>query len=68
MDIELRCDESVLNELGINSRKDYAMMLIELQEQRSGFSPIGSGIGKSAIAERIEAIINIKSISLLRYL
>ena len=59
-DIELGCDESVLNELGINSRKDYAMMLIELQEQRSGFSPIGSGIGKSAIAERIEAIMKYK--------
>ncbi len=64
-DIELRCDESVLKELGPDSREIYAMTLIGLKEQRSGFSAIGSGFGKSAVQERIEAIMKFKKRSVV---
>lgn len=64
-DIELRCDESVLEELGMDCRKSYAMMIIDLQEKKSGFSPIGSGFSKDAITERIEAIMKYRKHSVL---
>ena len=56
-DIELRCDESVLKELGIDFRADYARTIIQLEEQRSGFLPVGSGFARNPAKERIVAIM-----------
>ena len=56
-DIELRCDESVLKELGIDSRADYARAIIALEEQRSGLLPMGSGFARNPAKERIVAIM-----------
>ncbi len=64
-DIELRCDEDVLRELGIDSRKDYALALIELEEKRSGLSPIGPGFARTAIEERIGAIMKYRNTTIL---
>ena len=59
-DIELRCDESVLKELGIDSRADYARTIIALEEQRSGLLPVGSGFARNPAKERIVAIMKYK--------
>ena len=64
-DIELRCDESVLRELGIDSRAEYALTLIELEEKRSGLQPIGSSLAKGAVKERIVAIMKFKTKTVL---
>jgi murein DD-endopeptidase MepM/ murein hydrolase activator NlpD len=55
-DMELACDEAVLRQGGFESRKDYALLLINFQEQRSR-SPFGSHFSKNAVEERIVAIM-----------
>lgn len=56
-DIELSCDEEVLKQLGCK-REDYAMALIRLEEKRSVHA--GAAFGRSAVRERIEAIMKYK--------
>lgn len=60
-DLELRCDESVILELGTASRSDYAMTLINFVEMKSGarFLP-ASYFSKSASEERIRSIMKTK--------
>lgn len=63
-DMELLCDETVIRKKK-ESRKDYALTLISMAEQRSvGFSA-GSGFGKNAVEERIEAIMKYKKVSVI---
>lgn len=76
-DIELRCDETVIRSLGGNKKSDYAMMLILMAEQDSGFQPLCSRFSKwylfdrnnnahamRVMQERITAIMKIKKLSL----
>lgn len=56
-DIELSCDEAVLEQLGCK-REDYAMALIRLEERRS--ISTGAAFGRNAVRERIEAIMKFK--------
>ena len=56
-DIELSCDEAVLEQLGCK-REDYAMALIRLEERRS--ISTGVAFGRNAVRERIEAIMKFK--------
>ena len=65
-DIELACDEAVVRLLGRNdpgtTRARYARALISMEESKSGLAPLTlcSAFNKTAIEERIVAIMNIK--------
>ena len=59
-DIELACDEHVVRLLGPGGRKAYAHTLIDMAERNGALAPLASGFGKSAIEERIVAIVNVK--------
>lgn len=65
-DIELACDEAVVHLLGRNdpgtTRARYARALISMEESKSGLTPLTlcSAFNKTAIEERIVAIMNIK--------
>ena len=59
-DIELSCDAWVIRMMGEKNRSSYALMLIKMEEKRSGMSALYSHFGKNAISERIEAIMKFK--------
>lgn len=59
-DIELSCDEAVLQLFGGRSKADYAMALLHLEEKRGGTAPLCSGFSINAIEERIKAIMKCK--------
>ena len=65
-DIELACDEAVVRLLGRNdpgtTRARYARALISMEESKSGLAPLTlcSAFNKTAIEERIVAIMNIR--------
>ena len=64
-DLELSCDEQVLDALGDEERSAYALTLLDMEESRTrGFSPYNH-FSKLAIEERIEAIMKYKKASLL---
>lgn len=64
-DMELSCDAWVIRMMGAKNRSSYALMLIKMEEQRSGMSALYSHFGKNAISERIEAIMKFKKTSIL---
>ena len=64
-DVELSCDAWVIRMLGEKNRSSYALMLIKMEERRSGMSALCSHLGKNAISERIEAIMKFKKTSIL---
>lgn len=64
-DIELSCDAWVIRMMGEKNRSSYALMLIKMEERRSGMSALYSHFGKNAISERIEAIMKFKKTSIL---
>lgn len=64
-DIELSCDEAVIRQFGSTTKSAYAMTLIHMAEQKSGFAPFCNGFSKNAIEERIVAIMKIKKKSVL---
>lgn len=64
-DLELSCDECVINTLGGREKASYALALINMEETRSRcFSPCNH-FSKLAIEERIEAIMKYKKASVL---
>ncbi len=63
-DIELCCDEMVLAEMGEGGSKEYALMLISLEERRNKIMPFYSGFSRNEIQERIEVIMNKKKSSI----
>ena len=63
-DIELSCDAWVIRMMGEKNRSSYALMLIKMEEKRSGMSALYSHFGKNAISERIEAIMKFKKTSI----
>lgn len=62
-DIELSCDADVLRQVGWQSRSDYAMTLISMEERKSGLTPLSSSFSKNAIEERIIAMMKFKKTS-----
>lgn len=56
-DLELSCDESVVHMYGLKSRSDYALALVNMEEQRSAFTPLANCFCRSALKERITAIM-----------
>ena len=59
-DIELACDESVIRQFGDKSKSAYSLMLINMEEKKSGLSPLYNNFGKNAVKERITAIMKTK--------
>ena len=59
-DIELACDERVVQLSGESSKKEYALMLINMEARKSGFMPFCNEFSKNAIEERITAIMKTK--------
>ncbi len=61
-DMELACDEAVLRPGQFETRKDYALLLIDLQE-RDSRSAWGNHFSKNAVEERIVAIMKSRKVS-----
>ena len=59
-DMELSCDERVLSRFGEGAKREYARALVGLAEKQYRRSLFAQGFGKSAIKERIEAIMKFK--------
>lgn len=67
-DIELSCDETVVHHFGNGTRASYAKVLICMEETKSGFAPLCNHFSKSAIEERITAIMKTKKITVISLL
>lgn len=63
-DIELACDESVIRQFGEKSKSAYSLMLINMEETKSGLLPFCNNFSKNAIEERITAVMKMKKTSL----
>lgn len=60
-DIELSCDEGVICSLGGHVKLGYAKTLIKMEEEKSGVASAYSSFSKTAIEERIGAIMKTKT-------
>ena len=63
-DIEVSCDERILEIYGYMQKKQYAETLLDPAETQYQWSLFLNGFGKSAIQERIVAIMNFKKMSM----
>ena len=64
-DLELSCDERVMDILGGREKASYALTLINMEETRSRCFSLYNHFSKLAIEERIEAIMKYKKASIL---
>lgn len=64
-DIEISCDESVIRMFKRDIRKDYAQVLIEMQEHKNKIIQLCSDFSRNAVEERIVSIMKMKKISIL---
>ena len=64
-DLELSCDQRVMDLLGGRKKAAYALTLINMEETRSGYFSPYNHFSKLAIEERIEAIMKYKKASVL---
>ncbi|MCD8380474.1 MAG: hypothetical protein LUC95_09225 [Lachnospiraceae bacterium] len=62
-DIELACDESVIRGFGESSRREYSLMLINMEAKKSGLLPLCNHFSKNSIEERIHAIMKTKKMT-----
>lgn len=62
-DIELSCDEAVVRRFGEHIKSAYAMTLINMEERKSGLTPLCNSFSKNAIEERIRSIMKIRKVS-----
>jgi len=69
-DIELSCDEAVINRLSDKcgtcpgTKSAYAMTLISMEEAKIGLTPFCNNFSKNSIEERIIAIMKMKKTSM----
>ncbi|MEO3945419.1 M56 family metallopeptidase [Gorillibacterium sp. CAU 1737] len=63
-DIEHSCDEAVVRSFGQTMKSFYATVLVNMEEAKSGPSPLSSHFSKNAIEERIVSIMKGKKPSL----
>ena len=61
-DMELLCDETVVRG-GQESRKDYALALLSMAQQKSMGFQTGLGFGRNAVTERITAVMKFKGLT-----
>ena len=64
-DMEMACDEQVVRGMDGDGRAGYARALIDMAEARSGLAPLVSHFSKSAMEERVTAIMKRKKITAL---
>jgi beta-lactamase regulating signal transducer with metallopeptidase domain len=64
-DIEISCDETVVQKFDETVKSVYALMLISMEEKKCRVSPMCSNFSKNAIEERIECIMKIKNVTML---
>ena len=64
-DIELACDEAVLDILGQNSRKMYALTLLSLKERQGRYSLVSNYFSKNFLEERVSLMMSVKKKSIL---
>ncbi|MBE6036394.1 MAG: hypothetical protein E7223_02080 [Clostridiales bacterium] len=62
-DMELARDRDVLDTFGLAEREAYALTLIRWEEKRGRRQPLCSGFSRTAIEERITAIMKSKKLS-----
>ncbi len=62
-DIELACDESVILSFGESSRREYSLMLLNMEAKKSGLLPFCNHFSKNSIEERIRAIMKTKKMT-----
>ncbi|MCC8195337.1 MAG: M56 family metallopeptidase [Ruminococcus sp.] len=62
-DIELRCDEALLRQCSGDCRADYALTLIDLEDQRRGYAPATTAFAMRASEERIVAIMKYRKLT-----
>lgn len=62
-DMELACDQAVLQKNGRKERAAYALTLLSIAEKEALPGIISSGFGKNAMKERIEAIMKYKKLT-----
>lgn len=62
-DIELACDETVVQKLGLNARASYACMLIEMQERKGRSVLLANCFSKNAFEERTVSIMKTKKVT-----
>lgn len=64
-DLELSCDETVVQTLGESTKSAYAMTLIGLEERKNRLTPLYNNFSQNAMEERIVSIMKIKRTSLI---
>lgn len=64
-DLELSCDEAVIQRMGEKIKASYALTLINMEEKKCGRTPMCSHFSNNSIEERIVSIMNMKKTSLL---
>lgn len=66
-DLELACDEKVIRQVGEDSRKVYAGVLISLAQGRPAVKPVYSGFAQNAVKERIIMIMGYRRARIWNY-
>lgn len=66
-DLELSCDEAVVRSFGETTKSAYALTLIHMEAQKSGFIPFTNSFSKNATEERIEAIMKMKKTTIVSF-
>ena len=64
-DVELSCDEGVLRCMGETAKKEYASILIGMEENRFRHTPLYNGFSKSDVEKRIRSIMRYKKATVI---
>jgi len=64
-DIELFCDETVINSIGCEYRSSYAAAIIDMKERQNNFLSLYNHFVKNADEERITAVMKIKKMNFI---
>ena len=62
-DMELSCDEQVINSIGGNSKADYALSLLHVAQLQNGHEPIAVGYATNTAEERIVSVMKYRRTS-----
>lgn len=64
-DIETLCDEKVIRHFGPNITKTYAELIVSMEEKHSQMIPLSNGYSKTALEERLSALLLRPNLSVL---
>lgn len=63
-DLQISCDEHVLHQIGHDARAPYAMALIAMAKTIESITPAEQGFSRTALEERVTAIMHFKKTSI----